>query len=322
MTNDLTVRGEPNLPGLLPDDEDRRLLAQFTTFDEGRDVAVNRKPTMVEREMLARRGKSLELLLRPVSSSPEVFTVPNERGGTDRIDARQFAKQRLGLFFSNYPSLRSGDPRPMIAAYLHTLREVPVFALERALDDIAGDLVTVSDGRGGQKPLDRNFPPPAPQILSVARGFTNDLHIEATKIVRVLRATIVEQPAPTEAQRKAIVPKIRRMAEQAKAVLNRIDPDEAAAREEAERVGAEMLEKSNRHFSAAAIEEYGIIGMEPVVAGDMVVSPELVLSNRAKGAPPEYREPVPERRGTSGDGTTRSTRGGASKARSKQKGDR
>ena len=284
MSNDLTVRGQPSLPGLLPDDAERKLLAQFTTFDEGRDVAVNRKPTIVEREILSRRGKSIDLMLRPISSSPECFTVPNERGGVDRIDARQFAKQRLALFFGNYPSMRNGDPRSMISAYLHTLREIPVFALDWALNDIAGDLVTVSDGRGGQKPLDRNFPPPAPQILSVARGFTNDLHIEATKIVRVLRATIVELPAPTEAQRKAIIPKIQKMAQQAKAALNRVDPDEAAVRAKAERIGEEMRAKSNEYFAAAAIEEYGRIGMEPVVASDIVVSPELVISNRAKSS--------------------------------------
>lgn len=322
MTNDLTVR-EPKLPWLLPDEAVAELLATFKTFDEGHAVIINRAPTMVERQMLSRRGTEIELVLRPLGTSPQNFTVPNERGGTDTVSTKQYVRQMLALFFGGYTSMRSGDARPTIASYLHDLRAVPVWALERAFDDIKSGRVTVPDGRGGHKPLDPDFPPTSSRIYSVAMKHTAGLATEEHKIKRVLGPTKTDLAPVSDEERKLTLPRIQRMHQQAKAALSKVDPDEAAARAAAEARSAELLAKSNEHFAAAALAEYGELGVAPVVAaGFGVVSPELVLSNRAKGFAHEEPEPEHEGGGTEPPGTTRSNRGAASKARSKQKGDR
>jgi len=251
MTNDLTTAGL-KMPSLLPEPAVRALLMQFSVADEGRAVAINRKPTMLERIMLSTRGAELERLLTPVEASKQTFVVPNERGGTDSLTAFQYVGQLLALFFGNYTSMRGGDPRPTIAAYRKTLRGVPVFALERALDAISTDMVRVPDGRGGEKPLDKNFPPAAPQVLAVARTFTDDLHGEATKILRVLRASIVDQPADAEA-RKASIPRVQRMADQVRRTLNHVDPEKEAREAEERRIQEEArLIRHNERFGEVA----------------------------------------------------------------------
>lgn len=313
MTNDLTVR-EPKLPWLLPDEEVAELLASFKTFDEGRAVIINRAPTVLERQMLSRRGTEIELVLRPLGTSPQNFTVPNERGGTDTVSTKQYVRQILALFFGGYTSMRSGDARPTIASYLHDLRAVPVWALERAFDDIKGGRVTSPDGRGGHKPLDPDFPPSSARIYSVAMKHTEALAGEERKIKRVLGPTKIDLAPVSDEERKLTLPRIQRMAQQAKAALNKVDPDEAAARADADRRSAERLEKSNEVFAEAALEQYGIMGMEPVVAAGVgIVSPELVMSNRAKWGT------EPEEGGTSGESTPPSNRRAPTKGRQKNK---
>jgi hypothetical protein len=247
MTKELATVDD-RLPSLAPTAEVRDLLAGFSVADEGVKVVVNRKPTMTERQMLSKRGDEIERALTPVEASKQTFVVPNERGGTDQLNAFQYVGQLLALFFGNYPSMRGGDPRPTIAAYRKTLRGVPVFALERALEAIAEDRIRVSDGRGGEKPLDRNFAPAATQVWAVSRTFTDDLHAEGSKIIRVLRATVFERGEMDEAHR-ADIPRVRKMAADAKRALNWVDPEkEAALAAERARQEEERIRRHNERF--------------------------------------------------------------------------
>lgn len=309
MTNDLTVR-QRDLPWLMPDAAAAEVLAQFKTFDEGTAVMINRAPTVLERQMLSRRGIEIDLVLRPLGTSPQNFTVPNERGGTDTVSTKQYVRQLLALFFGGYTSMRGGDPRATIASYMHDLRAVPVWALERAFDDVKGGRVTIPDGRGGHKPLDPDFPPTSARLYSAAMKHTAALAGEERKIKRVLGPTKLDLAPMSDEQRARELPRIRKMVEQTKAILNKVDPDEARARTECEKRSAELLAKHNEVFAEAALEQYGALGMEPVVAAGVgLVSPELIMSNRAKLDA--------EGGGTEAPGTTRSNRGAATKARRK-----
>lgn len=261
MTNDM-VTAAPTLPGLFPDVEAVQLLRTFNTFQEGGKTIINRIPTSVERQILQRRAAVLGAKLPGLGSSR---------------DGRAEAAQMLAAFFLGYPSLLNADAPGLVTAYVADLLKVPIFALREALDDIKHGRVMVRDKHGREMPLERDWPPASTRVYDQAVKVMHNFVMEEIQIKRVLGPVKLAVPELAPDERRRVIPRIQRMAQEARTALEpAVDPDEQADREKREAAAAAAREESKKQTILA---EYRRLGVEPVFAGDLLVSPEMVRRN-------------------------------------------
>lgn len=261
MTNDLATTA-PTLPGLFPDVDAAKVLAEFTTFQEGRTTIINREPTPAERQILQKRAAVLGSKLPGLGASR---------------DGRAEAKQMLAAFFLGYPSLLNADAPGLVTAYVVDLQSVPIFALRTALDDIKHGRVTVRDKQGREMPLERDWPPASTRVYDQAVKVMHNFIMEEIQIKRVLGPVKLAVPELPPDERRRVIPRIQRMAQEARAALEpAVDPDEEADRIERAAARTAAQEESKKQTILA---EYRRLGVEPVFAGDLLVSPEMVRRN-------------------------------------------
>lgn len=115
----------PALPGMAADGRVEALLDSFDmeVLDSARDVvALNRFPNAEERQLLQARNRDLASRLRPILMAKAEETS---------------AARMLAALFGGYTGLRNTDVDDLIASFMLTLREVPLFALAEACGRIA-----------------------------------------------------------------------------------------------------------------------------------------------------------------------------------------
>lgn len=251
---------QPGLPGLAPRPAAiRNLVDSFTMFDEGAVVVINRQPTGAERAALTARLGEIAPALLSIGAS---------------VAAKQKAAKLLGAFFAGYPSLLNADAPGLVTAYVADLINVPLFALERALDDIKHGRVMVRE-RGREMPLDRSWPPASTIVYDQAVRVMSDLNGEAIKIRRVLGPTRLAVPDVSPEQRAIEGPRIRAMADQAIHQLSIGDEADLVKSKQAEYARKAAIRRQRDDFDQTMLEQYRQLGVEPFYAGDDLVSPEL-----------------------------------------------
>jgi hypothetical protein len=256
MVTDIAVKTPA---GLLADEQASEVLAQFTTFIEGATVIINRMPTTVERKTLSKRARDLESVIAALGSA-----------------GMGEAKKLLAQFFLGYPSLLNADAPGLITAYISDLRSVPLFALRAALDDIKHGRITVSDGKGRQMPLDKDWPPSSSRIYDIAVKISEPSWQEFTKINRVLGTVQLARPDMTDDERERVKLKIKSLHSQFTKSVATDDANVIDANQE-----AELRAEAERARQQQAREmEYRSAGLEPIYADEkktIIVSLPLML---------------------------------------------
>lgn len=186
---DLVKAASQAVNGMLPEaPEVRRVVRQAAPYYEGCVPVIRRQLTAVERQLLQRRNGDLAAALRPF---------------VDRPTERTMAQVLLGKFFAGYPSLINADAPTMVAAYMDRLGSMPVFALARALIDIAKGNVRVRDKWGREVTLDRDFPPSADRIYDQMQKIIQPMTDEQMQIGKVLNARKVVPADETDPEVRA-----------------------------------------------------------------------------------------------------------------------
>ena len=250
---------QPGLPGLTQPAAIRRLVDSFSMFDEGTEVVINRQPSSAERQALTGRLSEIAPALLSLGAS---------------MTAKKKASQMLAAFFAGYPSLLNADAPGLVTAYVADLVNVPLFALERALDDIKHGRVTVRE-RGREMPLDRSWPPASTIVYDQAVRVMSDLEGEAIKIRRVLGRTKLSRPEISADQSAIDAPRVRAMADEAIRQLQKPDPLDLVRLEQVEKTRRESIRRQREDFDANVLDQYHQLGVDPVYSDDVLVSPEL-----------------------------------------------
>lgn len=279
MTKEMTTVAAPTLPGILPDVEIAATLRLFSTFHERRVVIINRMPTAAERQILSARLVILDEILQPLIKSTEMFIVSRpekDGGGLMEIDARKMAKRLLGAFFGGYPSLLNADAPGLVTAYIADLRSIPIFALAAALDDIKHGRVRVRDKGGREMPLDKDWPPSSSRVYDQAIKAMTDADTEARKIRTILGPTQLAQPEMTAPERERSSAGIQRALADYHKKVAAVSADDIKV--ELERKTARDAE-TRRRADEMILGEYRRLGVEPIYAGDMLVTPSMARIN-------------------------------------------
>lgn len=183
----------------------------------------------------------------------------------------------LSRLFQGYAHTGSASPESSIAAYVAKLEELPMWAVEAAIADLA---------RGRVEGMSPDFPPSAARIFQLAEAKMGDVKTEQRRIEVVLNARVAEEPArhPDE---------VRRVAESMKTFAAEMAAKNPTESEEATRERRERDQRNKERNDAALVIEYHMHGFEPVMFNGRPMSMSLA---RATGARliPRMKAPVPK----------------------------
>lgn len=242
----------PTLPGLLPNVEAMRLAGSFHTMIEGHEVLVDRLPTAVERQQFWARAEAIADALRPIAGNR---------------DDRAAAAAAIAAMLVGYGAGRKDKAAvETVAVYVEHLREIPLFAIKAACEDVKhGRVYDVEKRTGNRVPLDPDFPPSTIRLRSVAQKHVNELAGEKWRFDRLLRAKRLIKPPISEAERARTIEKIRDLQADMARSGAEVDLAETARKV---RLAAEAQARGERLIVA----EYEALGLEPVRSGGVLCS--------------------------------------------------
>jgi len=246
----------PTLPGLLPNVEALDLANSFRPTVEGFQVLINRMPSMTERHVMVTRSEALALALTPI--------------GNRRDDQVAAASVIASLLVGYSSSRKDKSAAETVTVYLEHLKGIPLFAIKAACEDVkAGRVYDVEKRTGNRIPLDPDFPPSTVRLRSIAQKHVDAIANEKNRFDRVLRAKRT-LPAPiTEAQRQVVGEGFKKLKADLAMRTAAADLERKAERESEQRACCDRLIRA----------EYEAQGLEPVLAGDMLVSLSMLLSS-------------------------------------------
>lgn len=256
MSNDLMVT-TPTLPGIAPDAEIRAIRDQFVVSFVGTDLVTNRMPTRDERrkflDHIERLGKDLE----PI-------------GG--RHDTKVAARQPLSDLFMAYGFMRNMTDDQFakeMAAYIHHLSEIPLFAIVAACADVkAGRVFDVDRRTGNRLPLDPDRPPSTIRLRQVAEKHVERMANEKWSFERILRAKRALDPPVSEQERKRVGDGLRSLA----SGLAKLSVED---RIEKERLIADKVKKQQDENDRRMLAQYEARGIRPVYVAGCLLSTHL-----------------------------------------------
>ena len=253
-------RTEQTLPGLLPDVEALELARGFRVVVEGLEVLVDRMPTMVEREIMMARAGAIGRALAPIG---------------ERREDREEAAAAIASMLVGYNSTRKDKAAAeTVTVYLQHLKGVPLFAIRAACEDVkAGRVYDVEKRTGNRIPLDPDFPPSTVRLRLVAQKYVEQLQGERWQFEKVLRAKRTIAAPPSEAERQRVGELFKDLQATMTASVAGDDLERAA---ELERKTEEQRRARDREILA----EYERLGIEPMRMAGVLISPELVRSQR------------------------------------------
>lgn len=240
MSQDLTTRTE--LPGLLPDKLADDLVGNFKVIEDSGEKMLVRLPTAQERERLQARREQLVRVLRPISMA---------------VEDKRTAARALASLFAGYPSLRNASAEDMLTAYIAHLQDLPLFAIQRACDDVIHRRI---------KGLDPDWPPASPRIYEVAERYASRVYLEKLPFDHALSIRLA-LPPPDPARSEKVRAKLQELAE---ALKTKNRPEETPEHKAA----AATIADAGRRYIRSAYEQ---MGAEPVHASDgTLISPQLL----------------------------------------------
>jgi hypothetical protein len=253
---------DPLLPGLLPVLEITAMIDSFRVETVGNALTISRMPNGAERAVLQKRNASLTGYLQPALHTAQ---------------SKVALRTDLAVWFGGYPSLRNADHASMVASYVTYLQTMPLWAVRKVIAAIIAGSVTETDGRGGHKPISADLPPSATRMKQLAEKEINPYRDEQWKVDRILNAKKLTVPEIDPEERKNGAPRVRSMMEDYHRQVAAGKADQEERRAELSAVAAAAHRASNDRM---ILDEYARIGMQPVYADDMLVSPMLVKKNR------------------------------------------
>lgn len=227
----------------------RRILSG--SHREGRRVLLINMPEPQEKAQLARRARAILRALRLWNTEEVVRAI-----------------SRMLSCFEQYLHETGDDGRAVAnkkiaAKWAAELQGVPSWAIERACD-------AIREGRA--EGVSKDFPPSIPRVRDLAESYCAEYRMELDKIGDALRGEPFIEP-PSAEERDRVSTKLRTFADalradvEQQAQAERAPPDSAA-------MDAQRAEQAHRAFLA----EYKALGIEPIMAGGMIISPALLQS--------------------------------------------
>jgi hypothetical protein len=175
---------------------------------------------------------------------------------------REKAKSALYLFFGNYLNIKA-DREGAANVYIQTLRDQPLFAIMRAIDDfVQGRVFDI--GRDGERiPFTLEHAPSGPRLLDQVKKRAADVQEEKYKVNRLLAVTHFAEPEVSEAERERVAALMRQLANTMAVKSESIRVEEQRkVRDEAQQArdrAAEIIQSARRHndeaYCASQVEQ-------------------------------------------------------------------
>lgn len=230
------------LPGMVDDRARRDLLDSFFVSVEGRLVYASRLPSKDERTQLQTWNADLVRAMRPASMS---------------VAELDEARRNLSALFLGYGSMRyeADGIVEIVNAYLLVLQKYPLFAIVKAIDDVAANRVPG---------LNPDRPPTSPRMGKIAADHVSALAAQQIKIDNILKAKLLLRSDKTMESRARVAASLqdfhgKLVGGGAEGLL---EPDER-------RSEAERQRKTN---DAVILREYEHYGIAPRYSGGVLVS--------------------------------------------------
>lgn len=231
-------------PQILPDRDTADLIARFQNrLDrEGHTWFLPALPTASERRQIETRRADVRRGLRPISMA---------HADKDR------AALAITAMLTAWIHTGRADPKSTVAAYVMHLLDLPLFAIEKACQDVA---------RGYVDGLSPDFPPSAPRLHQLAMEACEKLSTEALAIDRILVAEL--RVEISEDERARVSERFKELADRMR--VTTIQPEDQHRKAQAERRQKEAGDR-------AILAEYAALSMEPIYASEgILVSPALL----------------------------------------------
>ena len=259
---------EPSIPGLIPDRPIADLLAGFEVNHEDGRFVLNKPVQAVQRTMLQTRLSELDRVLLPISRSNQA-----------QVDLMGI----LSIWLGGYTILAHADNVGIIKSYIDQLKELPMFAVKRAIEAIKNRTARKMV-KGQEVQLDPDQVPSALYVYDLAKKKMAAVDGEHWKITRVLAAKTTKDDRPVispERRRElaeAIRGSVRTAAIEAERLSGGFEDEGAEARRRQEKTD-QLIARGNEMI----LREYDRIGCEPVYgAMGMLVSPALAKTRLKK----------------------------------------
>lgn len=209
------------------------LVRYFSTkIDDGMLATM---PTQAERAVIARTAADLFASMRPISMAAA---------------ESKTAATLLAQMFTGYPNLKQ-DPLSLVSAYVAHLREMPLFAIARACEE-------VRDGteRAQRAHVSPAFPPTAAQMAQICADVKQQTEHRYRQATAVLEAKQLPPLKISERERAVVGQKMAAFSLQL--ADTSIEQQERDARREAGLVAAEKAAEKIllKEYAAAGIEPY------------------------------------------------------------------
>lgn len=205
MPKEIAV-ASPSLPGLVPAKEALEMARSFADAieDDGHgQLRLPRKPTGTELKVMHGQLAAAKLVNRPISEA--------------MADKDRASKAIAKLLSGGFASLTNADPIETVSTYVAFLYDLPLAAIEAAVDDFRRNRV---------KEWDSNYPPTAPMIYGIADQHRFRIYKEngGPMLERVLSVKRFGHADVSDAERNRVGDHLRQLAEGMKAD-NKIEED-------------------------------------------------------------------------------------------------
>lgn len=158
---------------------------------------------------------------------------------------------------------RGGNATSVVASYCATLNDLPVWAIERACDQI---------GRGQLVDLNPDFRPSAARVHSAVADVIGGLQRERHGLKFILEAPTKDEQAATPDERERVVGAFKRLAEELR----------GPPREDDKRLFAARHHRVMARTDAAILAEWQAAGLKPIMNEGRPMSLTLARMLRAK----------------------------------------
>lgn len=205
MPKDITVTS-PSLPGLVPAKDALEMARSFADAieDDGHgQLRLPRKPNSAELKVLQSQFAEAKRVNRPISEA--------------MADKDRASKAIGKLLSGGFASLTNADPKEMVSVYVAFLYDLPILAIEAAVEDFRRNRV---------KGWDSNYPPTAPMVYGVADQHRFRIYKESggPMLERVLSVKRFGNAEVSDAERDRVGGLLRELSEGMKAD-NKIEED-------------------------------------------------------------------------------------------------
>jgi len=125
---------------------------------------------------------------------------------------RERAKSALQVFLGGYLNIKA-DREGASNSYIEMMRDQPLFAIMRAIDDFKDGRVFDIGREGERIPFTLDHAPSAPRMLDQIKKRAADVQAERHKVTRLLAIEKVSEPEVSEAERERVAAHMRGLAD-------------------------------------------------------------------------------------------------------------